>query len=424
MEMDPTSSVHQHPKTVSSLEPDEEAQQHQEIHYAKGTTFSKTCFNMLNALSGVGVVVIPYGLSQGGWAGLGFLGLLAIISYYTCLLLQRCMNMDPHIKCYPDIGNLAFGPKGKIIISTFIYLQLFLLDISFLILVGDSLAKLYPEFGYKIGARRLDGSKAFIILSAIVVLPIAWLKSLRRLAYVSAIGAFACAVVIGAVIWVGLFGGVGFHDKGSFINLSGIPMATSIFALCFNGHAGLPTVIGAMKDRSMGPKALAISFITCSTAYALMSVLSYLMFGDQIKSQITQNLPIKNISSKIAIYVAAILPLLKYALVMAPVVAAIEESFSLCRKRVVNLLLRTTMVALTVIIALTFPFFGDMMAFIGSFLGGTVALILPCICYLKIFKGTKSCMVEKAMVMGILMLGFCMATIGTYFSLKRMLQKM
>ncbi|ERN09438.1 hypothetical protein AMTR_s00029p00075260 [Amborella trichopoda] len=373
---------------------------------------------------GVGIVVIPYALSQGGWACLGLLVLLAIIFYYTGLLLQRCMSMDPHIKCYPDIGYLAFGPKGKIFISTFIYLQLFLLDIGFLILAGDSLAKLFPNFGYKIGGWKIEGSKAFVILSAMVVLPTTWLKSLGRLAYVSATGVFACVVVIGAVIWVGLFGGIGFHEKGKPLNLSGIPMAASIYALCFNGHGVLPTIIGSMKDRSKGPKVLTISFITCAVAYTLMSILSYLMFGGQIKSQITLNLPVKNFSSKIAIYVVVILPLSKYALAMTPVAAAIEEIFPLCKKSVVSLSLRTLMVAITIIIALTFPFFGSMMAFIGSFLGSTIALILPCICYLKIFEGTKSCRVEKVIVMGILMLGFCIATLGTYFNVKRIVQQM
>ncbi|ERN08955.1 hypothetical protein AMTR_s01058p00005000, partial [Amborella trichopoda] len=372
----------------------------------------------------VGIVVIPYALSQGGWACLALLVLLGIIFYYTGLLLQRCISMDPHIKCYPDIGHLAFGPKGKIVISTFIYLQLFLLDIGFLILVGDSLAKLFPNFGYKIGGWRIEGSKAFVILSAMVVLPTTWLKSLGRLAYVSITGVFACVVVMGAVIWVGLCGGVGIHEKGSPLNLSGIPVAASIYALCFTGHGVLPTIIGSMKDRSKGSKVLTFSFITCVVAYALMSIFSYLMFGDQIKSQITLNLPVKYFSSKIAIYVVVILPLSKYALAMAPVTAAIEEIFPLCKKCAVSLSLRTMMVAITVIVALIFPFFGSMMAFIGSFLGSTIALILPCICYLKIFEGTKSGRIEKVIVMGILMIGFSIATLGTYFNVKRIMQQM
>ncbi|KAL4184711.1 hypothetical protein AMTRI_Chr10g226860 [Amborella trichopoda] len=331
---------------------------------------------------GVGIIVIPHALSQ------------AIIFYYTGLLLQRCMSMDPHIKCYPDRDHLAFGPKGKIFISTFIYLRLFLFDIGFSILVGDSLARLLPNFGYKIGGWRIEGSKAFVILSAMVVLPTTWQKTLGRLVYVSA-----------TVIWVGLFGGVGFHEKGSPLNLSGIPMAVSTYALCFNGHGVLSTIIGSMKDRSKGSKVLTFSFITCAVAYALMSILSYLI-------------------SKIAIYVVVILPLSKYALVMAPIAAAIEEIFPLCKKCGVSLSLTMMMVAIKVIVALIFPFFGSMMAFIGSFLGSTTTLILPCICYLKIFEGIKSCRVEIVIVMGILMIGFWIARLENYFNVKRIVQQM
>ncbi|KAK7847460.1 amino acid transporter avt1j [Quercus suber] len=37
-----------------------------------GTSFLRSCFNGINALTGIGLITIPYTLSQAGWLGLSF----------------------------------------------------------------------------------------------------------------------------------------------------------------------------------------------------------------------------------------------------------------------------------------------------------------------------------------------------------------
>ncbi|KAK9912353.1 hypothetical protein M0R45_036220 [Rubus argutus] len=97
----------------------------QQLEPRKGTTFSRTCFNGINTLSGVGILSIPFVLSQGGWLSLALLFSVAILCWYTGLLLQRCMNANPRIKTYPDIGEVAFGRKGRVTISVPMYLELY-----------------------------------------------------------------------------------------------------------------------------------------------------------------------------------------------------------------------------------------------------------------------------------------------------------
>ncbi|KAL0332076.1 UNVERIFIED_CONTAM: Amino acid transporter AVT1I [Sesamum calycinum] len=62
---------------------------------------------------GVGILSIPYALSSGGWMSLILFFLIAGSTFYTGLLIQRCMDMDPNIRSYPDIGERAFGAKGR-----------------------------------------------------------------------------------------------------------------------------------------------------------------------------------------------------------------------------------------------------------------------------------------------------------------------
>ena len=75
---------------------------------------------------------------------------IAIAAFYSGLLIQRCMDMDSDIRTYPDIGNQAFGNKGKILVSVFMNMELFLVATEFLILEGDTLSYLFPNTGFEI----------------------------------------------------------------------------------------------------------------------------------------------------------------------------------------------------------------------------------------------------------------------------------
>lgn len=214
-----------------------------------GTTFFRTCFNGINTLLGVGILSIPFALSQGGWVSLLLLLALAVLCWYTGLLLQRCMT-NPQIKSYPDIGQKAFGQKGRIAISILMNLEIYLVAVELLILEGDNLHQLFPHTGFDIGSIKVGGRQFFVLLTAIVVLPTTWLKTLGLLAYVSAGGVLASFLLIVSVFWVGAVGGVGFHHEGDLVlQWRGLPTAISLFLFCYCGHAVFPTLCNSMKNR-------------------------------------------------------------------------------------------------------------------------------------------------------------------------------
>ncbi|KAG6758064.1 hypothetical protein POTOM_038398 [Populus tomentosa] len=408
----------------------------------RGTTFLGTCFNGLNALSGVGILSIPYALSQGGWLSLLLLFLVAVLCWYTGLLLRRCMDSDPLIKSYPDIGERAFGYKGRTLVSIFMYLELYLVAVEFLILEGDNLDKLFPNTGFKFAGLYIGGKKAFVLLTALVILPTTWLKSLGMLAYVSAGGVMASVLLVGCVLWVGAVDGVGFHENGVLLN-GGLPTTLSLFTFCYCGHAVFPTLCNSMKDRSQFSKVgsyvetessynwlsvnatmlvLLICFVTSTITYGSMAVLGYLMYGEYLKSQVTLNLPIRKIGSKIAIYTTLINPLTKYAVITAPIATAIEDTLVFRNSRYLSILIRTVIVISTVVVALTIPFFGYVMAFIGAFLSVTASMLLPCLCYLRIDKSAKRFGLELVLIVGILIVGSFVGIIGTYTSIKQIVK--
>lgn len=209
--------------------------------------------------AGVGILSIPYALSQGGWLSLMLLFLVASLCCYTGLLIQRCMEANPVIKSYPDIGEIAFGSKGRAMISAFMYLELYLIAVEFLILDGDSLEKLFPNMGFKIAGLKVGGKRAFVLLTALVILPTTWLKNLGVMAYLSAGGVLATIAVVVCVLWTGVGEGVGFHEGNMFVDVGGLPTAISLFTFCYSGHAVFPTLCNSMKDRSQFSKVRVLS---------------------------------------------------------------------------------------------------------------------------------------------------------------------
>lgn len=63
---------------------------------------------------------------------------------------------------------------------------------------------------------------------------------------------------------------------------------------------------------------LLVCFVFCTITYAAMAVSGYLMFGSNVQSHITLNLPIEKLSSEIAIYTTLVNPISKYAQMVTP----------------------------------------------------------------------------------------------------------
>lgn len=168
---------------------------------------------------------------------------------------------------------------------------------------------------------------------------------------------------------------------------------------------------------------LVICFILCTIMYGGIAVMGYSMFGDDIQSQITLNLPREVPASHFAIWVTLVNPFAKYAITLTPVAVALEEFLphsmagSSKEVRFWGTILRTLIVISTVVVALAVPFFGLLMAFIGSFLSATVSIILPCLCYLKLYRQQLT-YGEASFVGALLCVGIFVGIGGTYFSVK------
>lgn len=382
------------------------------------TSFCKTCFNGLNALSGVGILSVPYALASGGWLSLILFLIIACSAFYTGLLIQRCMDMDSGIQSYPDIGERAFGRTGRAIVSVLMNTELYLVATGFLILEGDNLHNLLPQVKFQVDSFTISGRECFVIIVSLIILPTVWLNNLGILSYISASGVVASFVLLGSIFWTGAFDGVGFDGEGAKVwNWNSIPTALSLYAFCYCAHPVFPTLYTSMRNRTQFSKVLAVCFFLCTVNYALIAVLGYLMFGANLQSQITLNLPIDKISSKVAIYTTLVNPIAKYALMVIPINNAIENRlYKYMKSPRVSLLIRSSLVFSTVIVALAIPFFGYLMSLVGAFLSISASILLPCLCFLKISGSYRRFGIELMVIACIMVMGVIIMIFGTYTS--------
>ncbi|KAF6151267.1 hypothetical protein GIB67_002966 [Kingdonia uniflora] len=283
-----------------------------ELPISHQCSYGQAVLNGINVLCGVGILTTPYAVKEGGWAGLSILFIYAILSWYTGILLRRCLDNEPGLETYPDIGQAAFGTFGRFVISIILYVELYASCVEYLILEGDNLSSLFPNAHLSIGGIGLTSSQLFSLLATVAVLPTVWLRDLSVLSYISAGGVIASIMAVLSLFWVGLVDQVGFQSEGTALNLPTLPVAIGLYGFCYSGHAVFPNIYTSMAKPSQFPSVLLTCFVMVTLMYGGVAVMGYLMFGESTVSQFTLNMPKDLVASKIAVWTTVVNPFTKY----------------------------------------------------------------------------------------------------------------
>ncbi|KAK8552773.1 hypothetical protein V6N12_041347 [Hibiscus sabdariffa] len=417
-------------------------------------SYGQAVLNGINVLCGVGILSTPYAAKEGGWLGLIILFTFAVLSFYTGLLLRQCLDSQPGLETYPDIGQAAFGTTGRIALSIILYVELYACCVEYIILEGDNLASLFPNAHVSWGGLELSPQRLFALMTTLAVLPTVWLRDLSVLSYISAGGVVASIMVVLCLFWVGLVDKVGFHNKGTPLNMATLPVAVGLYGYCYSGHAVFPNIYTSMAKPNQFPSVLLACFAICSLLYAGTAVMGYTMFGEATESQFTLNMPKDLIASKIAVWTTVVNPFTKYpllfiftligfksrliekqmfwlnsdqtyALTMSPVAMCLEELIpsSHLKSHIYAILIRTSLVISTLIVGLSIPFFGLVMSLIGSLLTMLVTLILPPACYLSILRG-KVTRIQATLCIIVIAVGVVSSVFGTYSALSKIVENL
>ncbi|CAN6461454.1 unnamed protein product [Victoria cruziana] len=314
-EQDSHAFVPAEPIRVSSkkaIHEKKEAWTSHEMPASRDCSYGQSVINGINVLCGVGILSTPYAIKEAGWLGLVVLLMFGILSYYTGILLRYCLDSEPGLETYPDIGQAAFGTFGRLAISIILYTELYACCVEYIILESDNLTSLFPNAHLSVGGFDLDPHHLFAIMTCLAVLPTVWLRDLSLLSYISAGGVIASVLVALCLFWVGLVDQAGFKHKGNALSLTNLPVAIGLYGYCYSGHAVFPNIYSSMKKPSQYPVVLLTSFIICTTLYAGVAFMGYTMFGDATASQFTLNMPQNFVASKVAVWTTVVNPFTKY----------------------------------------------------------------------------------------------------------------
>ncbi|KAE8666201.1 Retrovirus-related Pol polyprotein from transposon TNT 1-94 [Hibiscus syriacus] len=381
-------------------------------------------FSVINVLSGIGLLTTPYAVKEGGWMSLTLLIIFGVVACYTDILLKRCLESSPGLHTYPDIGQAAFGVAGRFIVAvTLIFTKIKSASnlkaacVEYVIIMSDNTSTIFPNTSIHIGGIYLNAHQIFSIIGILIVLPTVWLRDLSLLSYLSVGGVGASILVVLCLLWVGAVDQVGFHRAGTTLNLANLPIYVGIYSFFYAGHKVIPDIYSSMKEPSLFPLVLILSFIFCWFICTGAAISGFLIFGDSIESQKHAN---KICSLQIAVCTVVIITISKYALTLTPIASGLEELVpsKWSRSYGVSILIRTALTISTLVVAMTVPFFAFLMALAGSLLTMLITIIFPCACYLSILGG-KLTNLQMGVCIFIAIVGFLIACDGTYSALIR-----
>lgn len=365
------------------------------------STGPQTIFNSINVLIGIGLLALPLGLKYSGWIiGLTMLIIFAAGTFCTAELLSRCLDTDPTLMSYADLGYAAFGNKGRALISCLFTLDLLGCGVSLIILFGDSLNALFPS--YSVTFFKIVG---FFVVTPPVFLPLSVLSNISLLGIISTIG----TVLVVA--------GCGFYREtspGSLIetmpthlwpkDFKSFCLSIGLLSACWGGHAVFPNLKTDMRHPHKFKDCLKSTYKITAITDIFTAVIGFLMFGDTVKDEITKNLLLlegyPNFVYGLISALMTIIPIAKTPLNARPIISVLDvltnvqnaeakyEGTRLKMAYGVQNLNSLLVNVVFVLIAIWFPQFDKLIAFLGAGLVFFICLILPCLFYLRICKVT------------------------------------
>jgi solute carrier family 32 (vesicular inhibitory amino acid transporter) len=279
------------------------------------STVPQTVFNSVNTLIGVGLLSLPLGIRYSGWViGMIFLFLAAAVTQYTAKLLAYGLDVDRSLVNYSDVAFISFGNRVRTVVQGLFSLELTAANVALVVLFADSLGALIP--GLQIWEWK--------VICGILLIPLNFVP-LRLLAVTSVLGILCCT---GLVLIVFIDGFIKPHSPGSLRqpartyafpeHWSTLPLSFGLLMSPWGGHSVFPNIYRDMRHPMKYGKALNYTYVSVYSLLATMSVGGYLMFGEQVRDEITSNILLtegypRTLSIIIVIFIA-IIPLTKVPL--------------------------------------------------------------------------------------------------------------
>ncbi|KAJ7974752.1 lysine histidine transporter 1 [Quillaja saponaria] len=362
-----------------------------------------SAFHNVTAMVGAGVLGLPYAMSELGWGpGVAILVLSWVITLYTLWQMVEMHEMVPgrRFDRYHELGQYAFGEKlGLYIVVPQQLIVEIGVNIVYMVTGGKSLQKFHDTVCPSCKNIKLT---YFIMIFASVHFVLSHLPNFNSIAGVS-LAAAVMSLSYSTIAWAAsVEKGVQPDVDYSYVAKSTAGKVFNFFsalgevAFAYAGHNVVleiqATIPSTPEKPSKGPmwKGVVVAYIVVALCYFPVTLIGYWMFGNSVKDNILISLNKPSWLIATANMFVVIHVIGSYQIYAMPVFDMIEtvlvKKLNFKPTRTLRFITRNIYVALTMFIAITFPFFSGLLSFFGGFAFAPTSYFLPCIIWLTIYK--------------------------------------
>ncbi|KAL5726290.1 hypothetical protein ACHQM5_009344 [Ranunculus cassubicifolius] len=363
-------------------------------------------FHTVTAMVGAGVLSLPYAMAYLGWGP----GTMILIMSW-CITLFTIWQMIQLHECVPgtrfdryyQLGQHAFGPKlgPWIVLPQQLIVQVGC-NIVYMVTGGKCLKKFMEMACHD--CTRLKQSYWICIFGSIHFV-LSQLPNFNSVAGVS-LAAAIMSLSYSTIAWVGCLSRGRLEDVSyAYKKTNPVDSMFRVFnalgeiSFAFAGHAVVLEIQATIPSTPEKPSkipmwrgAVGAYFIT-AICYFPVALIGYWAFGQAVEDNVLVNLQRPEWLIAAANLMVVVHVIGSYQVYAMPVFAMIEsvmvKKLNFSEGIPLRLTVRSTYVAFTLFVGVTFPFFGDLLGFFGGFGFAPTSYFLPCVMWLAIKKPTR-----------------------------------
>jgi len=362
-----------------------------------------SAFHNVTAMVGAGVLGLPYAMAELGWGpGITVLVLSWVITLYTLWQMVEMHEMVPgkRFDRYHELGQHAFGEKLGLYI---VVPQQLIVEVGvcivYMVTGGRSLQKVHDTVCSDCKKIKLT---YFIMIFASVHFVLSHLPNFNSISGVS-LAAAVMSLSYSTIAWTAaLDKGVvenvdyGYKAKTTTGNFFNFLSALGEVAFAYAGHNVVleiqATIPSTPEKPSKGPmwKGVIVAYIVVALCYFPVALVGYYIYGNSVDDNILVSLEKPKWLIAMANMFVVIHVIGSYQIYAMPVFDMMEtllvKKLDFRPTFMLRFVTRTTYVAVTMFVGITFPFFSGLLGFFGGFAFAPTTYFLPCVMWLAIYK--------------------------------------
>jgi len=285
-------------------------------------TVTQAVLMLLKSFVGTGILFLGKAFFNGGILfSSAILTFIALISLYSFLLLVKTKFVVTG--SFGDIGGTLYGPWMRYMILGSITISQLGFVSAYIIFVSENLQS------FVLGITNcvtLLGIQYFIILQAIIFLPLVLIRNLAKLSTTALV---ADAFILAGLIYIfgseaGIMAKQG-HAEVQLFNSRDWPLLIGTAVFSFEGIGLVIPITDAMKEPRKFPKVLTGVMLFLMVLFCGGGVMSYLTFGADVQTVVIVNLDTTSKFTQIVQFLYSVAILLSVPLQLFPAVRIMEN---------------------------------------------------------------------------------------------------